>query len=69
MIKNPCDLRMSLLLFQKMRPTVVIETETHHGGSATFYADMLKLLGIDCEVITIDINTKWHFNPADKNIH
>ena len=69
MIKNPCDLWMSLLLFQKLKPTAIIETGTHHGGSATFYADMLKALGIDCEVITIDINPKWHFNPADKNIH
>ena len=69
MIKNPCDLWMSILLFQKIRPTVIIETGTHHGGSATYYADMLKSLGIKCDVITIDINPKWSYDPRTKNIH
>ena len=69
MIKNPCDLWMSILLFQKIKPAVIIETGTHHGGSATYYADMLKSLGINCDVITIDINPKWSYNPLTKKIH
>lgn len=69
MIKNPCDIWMIIELFQKIRPSVVIETGTHHGASATFYSDILKCLGLSCEVITIDINPKWHFDPKSKKIH
>jgi cephalosporin hydroxylase len=69
MIKNPCDLWMIVELFQKIRPSVLIETGTHHGASATFYADILNSLNIVCEVITVDINPKWHFDPKSKKIH
>lgn len=69
MIKNPCDLWMIIELFQKLRPSVVIETGTHHGASASFYADILKTLNIECDVITVDINPKWHFDPESKKIH
>lgn len=68
MLKNPCDLWTSLELFQEIRPSIIIETGTHHGASAMFYADMCKVLGIDCKVITIDLNPKWQFDPAIKNI-
>ena len=69
MIKNPCDIWMIIELFQNLRPSVVIETGTHKGGSASFYADMLKILEINADVITIDINPKWNFEPLTKNIH
>lgn len=69
MIKNPCDIWMIVELFQKLRPSVVIETGTHHGGSASFYADILMTLGIESQVITIDINPKWSFDPKLKKIH
>jgi cephalosporin hydroxylase len=69
MIKNPCDIWMIVELFQKIRPSVVIETGTHHGASASFYADILKSLNIVCEVITVDINPKWNFDPETKKIH
>ena len=63
-IKNPCDLWMMMELFQKLRPRILIETGTHLGGSALFYADMLKTLGIDCTVVTIDYNPKWTVDPT-----
>ena len=69
MIKNPCDIWMIVELFQNLRPSVIIETGTHMGGSASFYADMLKVLDIKADVITIDINPKWTFEPTTKNIH
>ena len=69
MIKNPCDVWMIIELFQELRPSVLIETGTHHGASATFYTDILNSLNIQCEVITVDINPKWHFDPKSKNIH
>lgn len=68
MLKNPCDLWMIVELFQRVRPSVVIETGTHRGGSASFYADMLRLLQIPATVITVDLNPKWSFDPRSKNI-
>jgi cephalosporin hydroxylase len=66
--KNPCDLWMVVELFQRVRPSVVVETGTHMGGSASFYADVLRMLGIEATVITIDINPKWSFDPERKGI-
>lgn len=68
LIKNPCDLWTMVELFQELRPRVLIETGTHKGASASFYADMLKVLGCQSYVVTIDINPKWSFDPSSKNI-
>lgn len=68
MIKNPCDLWNIVELIQRLRPAVILETGTHYGASATFYADMAKIMDIPCTVITIDINPKWNFDPKTKNI-
>jgi cephalosporin hydroxylase len=63
MIKNPCDLWMMVELFQKLRPRVLVETGTHFGGSALFFADITKTLGLDCTIVTIDYNPKWSVDP------
>ena len=67
-IKNPCDLWIYIEILQSLKPSVIIETGTHHGGSASFLADMCNVLSFDCRIITIDINPKWSFSPDDKNI-
>src|SRR5262249_42510960 len=67
-LKNPCDLWMIVELLQRVKPSVLIETGTHCGGSASLYADMLRTLNIAATVITVDINPKWSFDPADKGI-
>lgn len=63
MLKNPCDLWMMLEILQSVRPSVLIETGTHHGGSALFFSEMLTLLSCPTRIITIDINPKWHVDP------
>lgn len=68
MIKNPCDLWIMVELIQQLRPAIILETGTHYGASATFYADIAKICDIPCTVITIDINPKWDFDPETKNI-
>ena len=68
MLKNPCDLWSYIDIFQELKPSVIIETGTHHGASAMFYADICKALNIDCKVITIDINPKWSIDPKSLNI-
>ena len=68
MVKNPCDLWMVIELIQRLRPKIIVETGTHYGGSATFYADIAAVLGLHCTVITIDFNPKWSFDPLEKGI-
>jgi len=68
LLKAPSDLWMLVDLLQKVKPSLVIETGTHHGGSATFFADMARALEIDTQIITVDINPKWSIDPVSKNI-
>ena len=67
-LKNPCDLWVTMELFWSLRPVALVESGTAHGGSATFYADIARALDLDCRVITIDINPKWSYDPASKGI-
>jgi cephalosporin hydroxylase len=67
-LKNPCDLWMIVELMERLRPTIVVETGTHCGGSAVYYADMLRLLGIDAPVVTIDINPKWSVDAEKRGV-
>ena len=68
MLKNPCDLWSYIDILQEVKPSIIIETGTHYGASAMFYADICSILNIDCKVITIDINPKWHLDPNNFNI-
>jgi cephalosporin hydroxylase len=68
MLKNPCDLWMMLELICRVRPSVLIETGTHYGGSALYFAEMATLLGQPCSVITVDINPKLAYRPEDHGI-
>jgi cephalosporin hydroxylase len=67
-LKNPCDLWVTMELLWTLRPAAIVETGTAHGGSATFYADIAKMFGLDCRVVTIDINPKWSYDPQSKGI-
>src|SRR5512133_2090525 len=68
MLKNPCDLWMTVELLQKVRPSVLLETGTHHGASALFFAEISNLLNFPVRVVTIDINPKWHIDPTEHGI-
>lgn len=67
-LKNPCDVWVIVELMERLRPTAIVETGTHCGGSATYYADMARLLGVDAAVITIDINPKWPIDPVGRGV-
>jgi len=58
-IQLPEDLLMMQELIYKVRPEVVIETGTAHGGTAIFYASLLKMLGRG-HVISVDIEIRHH---------
>jgi cephalosporin hydroxylase len=51
------DLWTTQETISEVRPALLIETGTHRGGSALFYAQLMELLGIG-RIITIDIVNK-----------
>lgn len=72
-IQLPEDLLIMQELIYKVRPDVLIETGTAHGGSAIFYASLFELLGRG-RVITVDIEVRQpnrvaiQSNPLSKRI-
>jgi len=68
LIKNPCDLWTLAELIGRIRPGLIIETGTHYGGSAAYCADMANIFGLDCTVVTIDINPKFSYDPEKRKI-
>lgn len=54
--QNVFDLWILQETIAELRPALLIETGTHRGGSALFFAHLFDLLGMG-EVVTIDIET------------
>lgn len=57
-LKHPSDFWWYQEVLWETKPAFVIETGTWSGGSAMYFADTLRALGIDGQVITIDIAPK-----------
>lgn len=51
----PTDLVLLQELITKIRPRSIVETGLYLGGTAVFYASLLRLLGIEGRVISVDI--------------
>ena len=54
-LKCPLDMWIYQELIYKIKPDLIIETGTYHGGSALFFADLLGSFKKDSKIITIDI--------------
>lgn len=67
-LKSPLDLWMYQQLITTSRPDVIIETGTHRGGSALFFAQMAELCRHPMDVITIDFNPKLDYDPNQHRI-
>ena len=67
-LKNPCDLWVNLEILYKLKPSVIIETGTHMGGSALFYTEMCRLYGFSPTYITIDIQQKATYDTKAQEI-
>lgn len=70
-LKNPMDLWIYQEIIYEMRPQLVVECGTAHGGSALWFADQLKLAEVsNSKVITIDIELPKFFpdRPVDPAI-
>lgn len=63
-IQLPEDMiRVQEAIFQ-VKPTVIVETGIAHGGSLTYSAGLLKMMGIEGRVIGVDIEIRPHNRKA-----
>lgn len=63
-IKFPADMVIQQELMWELRPDLVIETGIAHGGSIIFTASMMEMMGIDGEVVGVDIDIRKHNRQA-----
>lgn len=59
-IKFPTDIVIQQELMWRLKPDLVIETGIAHGGSIIFTASMMEMMGINGEVVGIDIDIRKH---------
>lgn len=59
-IKFPTDIVIQQEIMWKIRPDLVIETGIAHGGSIIFTASMMEMMGINGEVVGVDIDIRQH---------
>jgi len=53
--KNPFDLALYQMLLWQQKPRTLIEIGSKWGGSALWFADILRSFGVDCVIHSIDI--------------
>jgi cephalosporin hydroxylase len=63
MIKNPFDYLLYQMIINEVKPDLIVEIGTNHGGTALYMSDMLDLIGKG-EIHTIDI-TEY---PMDERV-
>lgn len=54
-LKNPIDLAIYTKLIWDLRPGSLIEIGSKRGGSALWFADQLTAMGLNCPVLSIDL--------------
>ena len=60
-LKSPFDYVLYQMLFNEVRPDLIIEVGARFGGGSLYYADLLRNLGIDGQVHAIDIEDRFPY--------
>jgi cephalosporin hydroxylase len=55
-LKNPFDLALYTRLLWDAKPRTLIEIGSYKGGSAIWFADQMRSMGIDGRIFSLDIN-------------
>ncbi|MTJ83896.1 MAG: cephalosporin hydroxylase [Telmatospirillum sp.] len=63
-IQLPQDIVQMQEIMWTVRPDLVIDVGIAHGGSVIFYASMMEMMGIDGEVLGVDIEIRPHNRDA-----
>ena len=67
--KSPFDLALYQLLLGRLRPRTVLEFGTLAGGSALWFADQLRILGVEGHVHSMDIAAPPALTDPDITFH
>ena len=62
--KSVFDLAIYSMLIEELKPDVIIEIGSGKGGSAVWLADMVKILGLNSQIYSYDINKPDFSYPA-----
>lgn len=54
-VKSPIDLAIYMKAIWDLKPRLILEIGSKHGGSALWFADLITLFGLDARVISIDL--------------
>jgi cephalosporin hydroxylase len=65
MFKNPFDLAIYPVLLELARPRTLLEIGTHAGGSAVWFADQGRALGLGMRVVSIDLEPPTDVHDPD----
>ncbi len=63
-IQLPEDMVRTQEVIYKVRPDIIIETGVAHGGSLIYYASIMKGMGMDGNIIGVDIEIRPHNRKA-----
>jgi cephalosporin hydroxylase len=55
LVKSPFELALYPLLLWNLKPRTILEIGSKEGGSALWFADQAGMLGIDTDVVSIDL--------------
>lgn len=64
-LKCPLDMWIYQEIFHEIRPDVLIESGTFHGGSALYYAHLFDIIN-NGKIYTIDINSRDDYPQHDR---
>ncbi|KCZ87959.1 CmcI family methyltransferase [Hyphomonas johnsonii] len=54
--KNPFDVVLYLQLIERLKPATIIEIGTSEGGSAVWFRDQCRALGLETRILSFDID-------------
>jgi cephalosporin hydroxylase len=54
-LKSPIDMAIYMRLLWDLKPRLILEIGSHSGGSALLFADLCDMLGLEAQVISIDL--------------
>jgi cephalosporin hydroxylase len=67
--KSPFDMALYQMLLAQLRPRTIIEFGTLEGGSALWFADQLRLLGVEGQIHSVDVNEPAPIRDALVTFH
>ncbi len=67
--KNPFDLALYQVLLWETKPRTLIEIGSAAGGSASFFADVLRSFEVDCRIHSIDLHPPAGRAPPGVTFH